>query len=783
MDGARLTLRTKILPAPVAPAALPRAALQAAPGRGPAAPPDHGGRRRRLRQVGAPGGLGPAPRRRLVHARCRGRGALHPRPRPRRRAAPARARSARSTWRRRPAPRAAPTPAPTRVRAPTPSPPRCPRRCRSACAGRWRSSSTTSTRWRPTAPRCERSRRSAARRPRPCTSCSPRGPSRRSRSTACAVRARSSSSAAPTSPSMPTRCVPCSRPSSTATRASSARRCTRSPRAGPRPCASPARRCAGWQPAQRGAAVERLRRPGGALFGYLAREVLAQEAPGVRELVRVAAPLERVHPRAVRRARGRGGARRARLARAPRAVRRDAIRSTRWFAPTGLMRDVALASLPLADDDLRDAARPRRRVVRGARRARAGPALAGAPSATTPPPRGCWPSTGRRCCARGPSRRSSRRAPRCPPCGATRRFERLLGEAHQLARRLGRTLARGRGGGLPPGRRGASGDLAPLLRRGTPSAHWLRGDAEPVPRRLRRAQAHEVAVASGEDRALAAAHTVLAMLAALEGDRASNDAHYLRALDHAERAGDVLQIIRIRVNRGSRNLEEGAYEAAIVELDLAIRLADLGGFGAFRALALTNRGESRLRLGPPGGGDRRPRRRAPDLPAPRLRRRRLPAGHPGRRLPRARRRGARPRRLRGGGAPRRRHGRPAGARPRARRPRPRPRRRRPRAGERPRAARGAGYGAGMGEAAALLAVGHVALAAVRPRGRGAGGRPGRHGGPRPPRPRPDGRGARARGPGGRDRARAPRRRSSRPSRSGTSSATPWGRTRPAEPSP
>ena len=104
-------------------------------------------------------------------------------------------------------------------------------------------------------------------------------------------------------------------------------------------------------------------------------------------------------------------------------------------------------------------------------------------------------------------------------------------------------------------------------------------------------------MASGEDRALAAAHTVLAMLAALEGDRASNDAHYLRALDHAERAGDVLQIIRIRVNRGSRNLEEGAYEAAIVELDLAIRLADLGGFGAFRALALTNRGESRLRLG------------------------------------------------------------------------------------------------------------------------------------------------------------------------------------------
>src|ERR671934_118518 len=110
-------------------------------------------------------------------------------------------------------------------------------------------------------------------------------------------------------------------------------------------------------------------------------------------------------------------------------------------------------------------------------------------------------------------------------------------------------------------------------------------------------RAHALATAIGDDRALAAAHTVLAMLAALEGDRAANDAHYLQALDHAERAGDVLQVIRIRVNRGSRNLEEGAYEAAIAELDLGIRLADLGGFGAFRALALTNRGESRLRLG------------------------------------------------------------------------------------------------------------------------------------------------------------------------------------------
>jgi DNA-binding SARP family transcriptional activator len=87
------------------------------------------------------------------------------------------------------------------------------------------------------------------------------------------------------------------------------------------------------------------------------------------------------------------------------------------------------------------------------------------------------------------------------------------------------------------------------------------------------------------------------MLAALEGDRAANEAHYLKALDYAQEAGDVLQIIRVRTNRGSRHVEECAYEEAIAELDLALRLADLAGFAAFRALALSNRGEALAKLG------------------------------------------------------------------------------------------------------------------------------------------------------------------------------------------
>ena len=81
------------------------------------------------------------------------------------------------------------------------------------------------------------------------------------------------------------------------------------------------------------------------------------------------------------------------------------------------------------------------------------------------------------------------------------------------------------------------------------------------------------------------------------GDRGANDAHYLHALDYAQQAGDVLQLVRVRTNRGSRHVEECSYEEAISELDHALRLADLTGFVAFRALALSNRGEALCRLG------------------------------------------------------------------------------------------------------------------------------------------------------------------------------------------
>ncbi len=127
------------------------------------------------------------------------------------------------------------------------------------------------------------------------------------------------------------------------------------------------------------------------------------------------------------------------------------------------------------------------------------------------------------------------------------------------------------------------------------ATYWLRGDAESC-RRLA-GEAFELARSSHDDRALAAAHTALAMVAALDGDRRANDAHYLLALRAAEAAGDVLQIVRIRTNRASHFIEEGAYEEAMHELDLAIRLAELTSFTSFLDLSLLNRGQARFHLG------------------------------------------------------------------------------------------------------------------------------------------------------------------------------------------
>ena len=127
------------------------------------------------------------------------------------------------------------------------------------------------------------------------------------------------------------------------------------------------------------------------------------------------------------------------------------------------------------------------------------------------------------------------------------------------------------------------------------AVRWLQGDRAECAALADAAS--EQATLLGDHRALAAAHTVHAMLAAYDGDGRANDAHYLKALDHAAQAGDVAQQIRIRSNRASHRHTEGAFAESLAELEIAIRLCDLTGFAPWAALARSNRAETLIRLG------------------------------------------------------------------------------------------------------------------------------------------------------------------------------------------
>ena len=135
---------------------------------------------------------------------------------------------------------------------------------------------------------------------------------------------------------------------------------------------------------------------------------------------------------------------------------------------------------------------------------------------------------------------------------------------------------------------GAAHDEASLLG-WQASAHWLRGERDQAKDLADRAL--ELARQSDDPRSMATAHTVLALVAALDGDRAANDLHYLKALEYAEKGRDVVQTIRIRSNRASAFLEEGEFDAALAELDIALRLADMTGYELWRGMSLSNRGQ------------------------------------------------------------------------------------------------------------------------------------------------------------------------------------------------
>ncbi len=376
---------------------------------------------------------------------------------------------------------------------------------------------------------------------------------------------------------------------------------------------------------ERRRAVDQLRRPGSPLFAYLAGEVFEQEGEDVRELVRTVAPLQRFTaelcedlgvPRA--------GRTLASLERRGLFVEPDP-GATGWYSLTGLAREFALQHLRLPANDLEavhlraaDWLETNEHLEEALRERTAATDTDGIARLLT--------ERGDALLAAGAVETVVRAAELLPPSSRAATIDRIAGQALQIrgdwegalvcferasagAKRLDAAIAWRMG--LIHYMRGELDETAAVFERGRlgsgepkddalllawqASVHWLRSELEEA--RAQATRALEIATAAADSQALAAAHTTLAMVAALEGDRGANEAHYLRALEHAERAGDVLQIIRVRANRGSHHMEEGEYEVAIGELEIALRLADLAGFAFFRALALHNRGTARLRLG------------------------------------------------------------------------------------------------------------------------------------------------------------------------------------------
>ncbi|MFC4070832.1 tetratricopeptide repeat protein, partial [Actinoplanes subglobosus] len=141
---------------------------------------------------------------------------------------------------------------------------------------------------------------------------------------------------------------------------------------------------------------------------------------------------------------------------------------------------------------------------------------------------------------------------------------------------------------------GGEADRA-LLAAWSASVAWARGEVDAC----RDLAEEALARAAGEPRALAAAHTALALLAAAEGDRRGNERHYALGLAAAERCEDRTQQLRIRTNRASQRMEEGDLTGALSELDHVLWRFGFGpdahpnGLG----LAHNNRAEILIRAG------------------------------------------------------------------------------------------------------------------------------------------------------------------------------------------
>jgi DNA-binding SARP family transcriptional activator len=127
------------------------------------------------------------------------------------------------------------------------------------------------------------------------------------------------------------------------------------------------------------------------------------------------------------------------------------------------------------------------------------------------------------------------------------------------------------------------------------SAYWALGEVETCASHALRA--FTAAQRCGDDRALAAGHTALAMRAMIIGDRVANSTHYAKALGFAEAAKDSVQVIRVRMNRASHFMYEACVDEALEDLTVAVAEAERLGNAVLLAVSLTNEGDALSTIG------------------------------------------------------------------------------------------------------------------------------------------------------------------------------------------
>jgi ATP/maltotriose-dependent transcriptional regulator MalT/DNA-binding SARP family transcriptional activator len=368
-------------------------------------------------------------------------------------------------------------------------------------------------------------------------------------------------------------------------------------------------------PAGRSDIARHLVRGESPLFGYLAEEVFAKETQAVRELLRRVAPLGRFTLELCREL----------GILAPEAAVSDLTRrglfiqpQDEWFTLHALVREFAERAWPLAPEERVDLHR----------RAAAWSSERGAHSealrllALAGDHRGIAAviaAHGGALVAHGSAQTVIDHAALVPPDARTRDLELAVGEAHTIRGDPDPALAcfqRAAGEGAV---------ISAAVAWRMIEAHVLKNDleggrsvlerAEPdasTPRDLAlfhawRAQLHrrlgeteataaaasaalEAAGSSADDRALAAAHNVMALSAGMTGDNDRAETHLRLALAAAERARDTVQTVQILSTKGTMEFERSAYGDAITTYERGARLAELAGFAAMHAQARMNLG-------------------------------------------------------------------------------------------------------------------------------------------------------------------------------------------------